>query len=138
MIHLLYAWYRVGFPSVPEVTVATLQGWLDAGDDVVLVDVRTAEEQAVSMLPGAIRAVDVDPEELRGRVLVAYCTIGARSGEWALVQREAGLDVRNLAGGVLAWTHSGRALQGPDGPTRRVHVYGRRWSLARSDYEAVW
>jgi rhodanese-related sulfurtransferase len=136
----LYAEVRPTFHDVPDVDVRTLQAWLDAGEPVVLVDVRTPEERAVSTLPGAIPAeqVDADPAAFVGRRLVAYCTIGARSGRWAEDRREDGLDVTNLAGSVLAWTWTGRDLQGPDGPTRRIHVYGRAWDLGATGYPAVW
>lgn len=139
-VAMTYADYRRAFPGVPDVDVWTLQRWLDEGRDLVLVDVRTERERAVSTLPGAIPAasVDADPEAYRGEVLVAYCTIGYRSGGWAEARREEGLDVRNLRGSILAWTHTGRDLAGPDGPTRRVHVYGSAWDLGRTDYEAVW
>src|SRR5688500_7334789 len=85
----LYADYRAEFPGVPDLDVATLQARLDAGEPVVLVDVRSAEERAVSTLPGAVPAerVEADPERFRGRELVAYCTIGYRSGEWAEARR---------------------------------------------------
>jgi sodium/bile acid cotransporter 7 len=134
----LYADYRQEFPDVPDVDVWTVQRWLDAGEPVVLVDVRTDEERAVSTLPGAVPAsrVEADPDAYRGQRLVAYCTIGLRSGEWA--EAHGDLDVLNLRGSVLAWTHTGRPLAGPDGPTKRVHVYGRAWDLVRGDYEAVW
>lgn len=139
-VAVLYADYRQEFPGVPEVDVWTLQRWLDAGEPVVLVDVRTDEERAVSTLPGAVPAaiVEADPDAFRGQRLVAYCTIGYRSGEWAEARADDGLDVANLRGSVLAWTHTGRALEGPDGPTMRVHVYGRAWDLARSSYDTVW
>ena len=49
----MYQEYREDFPGVNEITP---QGVLDleGAEETVLVDVRTAEEQAVSMLPGAI------------------------------------------------------------------------------------
>ena len=149
-VHEMYEGYRRSFPDVPEIDPSTLQARLAAGDNLVLVDVRSPEEQKVSMLPGAVPAatVDADLQAWRGRTLVAYCTIGARSGEWAAARRRDGLDVTNLAGSVLAWTHAGGTLVGPVSPapgplgpkgiTRRVHVYGQRWDLARTDHVAVW
>lgn len=136
----MYAAYRTGFSTAPDIDVETLQARLDAGEALVLVDVRTDEERAVSMLPNAIPAetVDADPAAYVGQPLVAYCTIGVRSGRWTEARRRDGLDVTNLAGSVLAWTYTGRALQGPDGETRRVHVYGRTWDLARTDYPSTW
>ena len=133
--------YQTWFPTVPEVTAAQLAQRLDQGEPLVLVDVRTAAERAISTLPGAIPAEVVarDLDAYRGQQLVAYCTIGVRSGEWAEEQRAKGLDVRNLRGSILAWTYLGRDLVDPEGaPVRRLHVYGAAWDLARTDYAAVW
>jgi sodium/bile acid cotransporter 7 len=134
----LYARYQQEFPDVPSIDAATLAE-LQQRDEVLLVDVRTEAERAVSTLPGAIPAEDFDPSQAHGRTVVAYCTIGYRSGLWAAEQREHGVDAANLQGSLLAWTHAGQPLVAPDGSeTRRLHVYGPRWDLARSDYEAVW
>ena len=95
----------------------------------------------VSALAGA-----VSPEEFlaqidvhRGRRVVAYCTLGVRSGAWAAERCADGLQVENLAGGLLAWTHAGGALVTPEGaPTVRLHVYGPTWNLVHHAYEGVW
>ncbi len=136
-IEEMYAGYKKDFPQVEGVTAREL---LDTRDELVLVDVRTAEEQAVSMIPGAISRDDFDADRARfaGSRIVAYCTIGARSGEFAAELQEQGWKVRNLEGSILAWTHAGGELVGPDGPTNKVHVHGRRWNLAADGYEAVW
>ena len=103
----------------------------------MLVDVRSDEERAVSTLPGAVSQEAFEATAPAGPV-VTYCTIGARSGEYADGLRKQGRDVRNLAGSLLAWTHAGGPLTDAEGePTRRVHVYGKRWDLIHSDYEAV-
>lgn len=137
----LTASYDTRFGAVPQVEAAALRERLERGETVILVDVRTEEERQVSTLPGAVRSEDVEahPERYAGQKLVAYCTIGERSGWWAQKEREAGLDVENLRGSVLAWTHAGGPLvDAANRPTKRVHVYGRRWNLARTDYDAVW
>jgi rhodanese-related sulfurtransferase len=135
----MYAEYRREFPAVPEVDAAEAIGWLQQGS-VTFVDVRSERERAVSTIPGAVTAeqVEQDPERYRDKPLVAYCTIGFRSGLWAEEQRERGLAVSNLAGSLLSWTHAGGPLTGPSGSTREVHVYGPAWDLARSDYRPVW
>ena len=33
---------------------------------------------------------------------------------------------------------AGAPLVGPDGPTVRLHVYGKTWDLAPSRYETIW
>jgi rhodanese-related sulfurtransferase len=138
----MYAGYRGSWSAaeVPEIDAAALARRLAAGESLVIVDDRTPAERAVSMVPGAVpfEEVEAHPERFRGKPLVAYCTIGYRSGQWTAKERALGLDVTNLAGGVLAWTHAGGALVSAEGPTKRVHVYGATWDLARTDYVATW
>lgn len=139
-IGTMYAEYREDFPEVKEITprgVADLQ----KSDGIVLVDVRTPEEQAVSMIPGAItaEAFAAAEETYRDKRVVTYCTIGARSGVFADTLRKKGFDVFNLKGSLLAWTHAGLPLTDAEGrDTKRVHVYGKTWDLAAEGYEAVW
>ena len=136
-IDTMYATYRAAFEGVPEVRVSELSGLTDP----VFVDIRTPEEQAVSMIPGALTEAQFDAqrEALAGRPVVAYCTIGARSGEWAKAKREDGVEALNLVGSILAWTHAGKPLKAPDGTeTKRVHVYGSTWNLVADGYEATW
>ncbi len=132
--------FRPRFEGVPEVTAAELAAQLKAGALPVLVDVRDPKEQAVSILPGAILAseVEANPGAYANRQLVAYCTIGYRSSEWAQAQQARGLRVANLHGGVLAWTHAEGPLEHEREPTRSVHVYGSTWNLAHSGYNATW
>jgi rhodanese-related sulfurtransferase len=138
-VESMYAAYRLGFPLVPEQDVAAL---VENGvpEGALLVDVREPAEREVSMLPGAItrEAFEADREAFRGKVVIVYCTIGARSGLYAKGLRAEGFDARNLPGSVLAWSHAGGTFVNAAGPTRRVHVYGPEWSLLADGYEATW
>lgn len=137
-IDTMYAGYRKDFEGIPELDPAALMQ-LQAAGDVVLVDTRTPEERAVSMIPGAIPAEAFTPSLAEGKPVVAYCTIGYRSGEWVEAQRALGVDARNLKGSVLSWSHAGGGFVTPAGePTKRVHVYGALWDLLRHDYESVY
>lgn len=139
-IDRFYAGVRIGFAEVPDIGAEEALSWLGR-DDVVFVDVREPAERAVSMIPGALAAESVmaDPAAFKGRRLVAYCTVGARSGEWAKARQSEGMEVVNLAGSLLAWTHAGGPLTDPEGrPTRRVHVWSRRFAWVADGYEAVW
>ncbi|MGH9465448.1 MAG: rhodanese-like domain-containing protein [Thermoanaerobaculia bacterium] len=139
-LEAIYAEDRQAFPEVPAVAPADLAGLAAAGR-LVLVDVRTPAEQAVSQIAGAITAAEFEQRraELAGAVVVTYCTIGYRSGLYAERLRAEGWDARNLAGSLLAWTHAGGELVDPEGqPTKRLHVYGERWDLAAAGYETVW
>lgn len=138
-ISRMYREYRRSFPDVAGVSPAGLR-LMREREEVVLVDVRAAEERDISMIPGAIAVEDFErnPERYQDATVVTYCTIGLRSGLYAQQLLREGRRAVNLEGSILAWVHEGGPLQGPDGATRRVHVYGRRWNLLPSGYEAVW
>ena len=53
-IESLYQKYERKFPEVQGITATELHRDLEGGREVILVDVRKPEEQAVSMIPGAI------------------------------------------------------------------------------------
>lgn len=135
-IESLFSEVRERYAEVPVVTRDEVTA---LGDRVVFVDVRGDEEIAVSTLPGAIPSASFDPSSLpEGAVVVAYCTIGERSGSFARTLREDGIDARNLDGGILGWAHEGGAVVGPDGAeVHRAHVYGARWDLLPLDWEGV-
>lgn len=135
----MYETYRQDFPGVSSVSPAEVQR-LQQREDVVLVGVRTPDEWNVSRIPGAVTLDEFndDRSKYAESLVVAYCTIGARSGKFAAELQDEGFEVRNLKGSILAWTHAGGELDGPEGPTKRVHVYGRRWDLAADGYETVW
>jgi sodium/bile acid cotransporter 7 len=138
-IHQMYEDYKKSFPDTPDVTVEELLSMLESRD-VVIVDKRDTKEQAVSMLPGAIpsREFETNLEAYKDKSIVVYCTIGARSGRFTKRLREQGLEAYNLKGSILAWIHAGQPVVDENGETKRVHVYGRKWDLVPSGYEAVW
>lgn len=103
---------------VPEITPTELKQRLDAGDEVLLVDVREAFEIDIADLPdhGQLR---IPTGEFPSRVdeidrdaeVVVYCRSGSRSA-WAcsILAQHGYPRVLNLAGGVLGW----RAEVDPD------------------------
>ncbi|KAI8476082.1 MAG: hypothetical protein J3K34DRAFT_402029 [Monoraphidium minutum] len=138
------------FAGVPEVTAEQLRGLLEGDAKVVVVDVRTPEEQQVSMIPGPPGAVvtrpefEADPARWRGYQAVCQCTVGYRSGVYAqriaaAVDGAGPAAAANLRGGILAWTHAGLPLVDPatGAATRRVHVYAPRWALHGDGYAPV-
>ncbi|HUY90812.1 MAG TPA: rhodanese-like domain-containing protein [Pirellulales bacterium] len=135
-------YYRVCarlLPSIPEISAAEL---LERRREsrLAIVDVRKPHEQAVSMIPGAISQAEFEArkDEFRDAPVVAYCTLGFRSGKFVAQLRAEGFDACNLRGAILAWTHARQPLVDAQGETRRVHVYGRKWNLVASGYEGVW
>jgi sodium/bile acid cotransporter 7 len=107
---------------------------------VVLLDVREPREQRVSMIAGAVPAASYlkQPERYRGKTVVAYCTIGHRSGMLVKKLRKQGVEAFNLAGSLLSWVHAGQPLVHKGKRTRRLHVYDKPWDLAPAAIETVW
>ncbi len=109
--------------------------------DWLMLDVRTKDERDISFIPDSVFVDDVKTkiEEHRGENILVYCTVGCRSGVYAGELQKRGFKVFNLHGGVLAWALSGRTFETPDGkPTRKVHVFGKKWLAVPPGYEAVW
>ena len=138
-IESMYQSSKRHFPDVPEVTPKELQR-LRSEQKVVVVDVRSPEEQAVSMISGAVTAQHFEKnwKEYEGATVVAYCTTGHRSGLFARDLQAMGWNAFNLKGAILGWTHGGGELVNAEGPTRKVHVYNRQCNLVAEGYEGVW
>ena len=138
-IEAVYSRSRRLFPDVPELTVEELDR-LSSSISVVLVDVRAEKEQAVSMIPGAVtaKAFEQNRERYLGMTVVAYCTVGHRSGLYTKKLLADGWQAFNLKGAILSWTHAGRDLEDHEGPTRKVHVAGEKWSLEADGYDPTW
>jgi len=99
-----------------DVTPEELAARLAAGN-IRLIDVRTDEEVAEGMIPGAEHmALDrFDPAALGqadGREVVLYCRSGKRSAMAGAKLAEAtGKPVKHLAGGTLAWEEACQPLE---------------------------
>ena len=139
-IETMYREYAQEFPQVKAITVAQLQQLQRQGTKLVLVDVRSLEEIAVSRIPGAItpREFERHLPQYQDTKVVAYCTIGYRSGLYAQKLKQQGVEIFNLEGSLLAWSHAGGKLVNASGMTHQVHVFGRQWQLTPDNYEAVW
>ena len=138
-IATMYEEYNREFPEVPGITASELQQ-LRQQKDIILVDVRTAEEQAISMIPDAISQSEFEQnlDKYKDYPIVVYCTIGYRSGKYAQKLYQQGLNIFNLEGSILAWSHIGGELLNSLGKTQKIHVFGKKWELTADDYEPVW
>jgi rhodanese-related sulfurtransferase len=95
--------------AVQPITPAELRRRLDAGEDLVLLDVREPEELAICRLQGAIeipmgelsvRHVELDPD----RTTVCVCHHGVRSAHVASALQRLGFErLYNLSGGIDRW-----------------------------------
>jgi rhodanese-related sulfurtransferase len=84
---------------------------------VRVIDVRTAEEVAEGMIPGAehMPLDSFDPAKLGaddGREIVLYCRSGRRSTmAGAMLAEVIGQPVQHLAGGITAWEAAGQPVE---------------------------
>ncbi len=98
--------------DVPEITVRDLSERLKSDDPPFVLDVRHAFELEIAAIPYdrqiPIHELDARIDELgaaRADEIVVVCRSGARSARATKMLLEAGFsDVRNLAGGILAWS----------------------------------
>jgi hydroxyacylglutathione hydrolase/adenylyltransferase/sulfurtransferase len=104
-----------GFDLEPE----RVEEMLRAGEDVQVIDVREPYEREAGHIDGtrhvelerlASQAETID----RGRPVVFYCRLGARSGMAAQAFRAAGWDAYNMHGGITLWDERGLPLH-PEG-----------------------
>lgn len=135
----MYDGYRADFKQVMHIEAPRARRYA-AERKAVLIDVRPPAEREVSMIPGAVSVEEFerDLSQYSNKVLIAYCTLGARSGRYADDKRREGIEIFNLRGSILAWIHAGGTLTNRDGVTTNVHVYGSKWNLAPGGYKAVW
>lgn len=138
-VYAMYEGYRTkDFPDVPDIHPKEALALLES-QPVVFVDTRTKDEMAVSTLPEAIPPSTFlgHSAHYKNKLVIAYCTIGYRSGKFAQEMKSNGVQVRNLAGGILAWVLEGGKIHNTDGETKKIHVYGKQWDYPAAGYSSV-
>lgn len=90
-------------------------------EGATLVDVREQDEWDAGRAPGSVH---IPMSQFRARVgelpegeLAIICRTGARSANVVLTLRAAGVDARNVAGGLVGWVRSGLPI-GPAASSR--------------------
>lgn len=133
------------FPKLQQTSPAELAA-LFAGPTAdarpVIFDVRTLPEFEVSHIADAIHLDPVTDanlflsrhgEQIRGRDVVFYCSVGLRSSRLASRLQAAfeacdPASVANLSGGIFRWANDGHKLATRHGETDAVHPYNNFWS----------
>lgn len=104
---------------ITETDSEVLHGRLAAGEDVLLIDIRTPAEVAQGAIPNAVHLpmhlIPLRMSELpRDRDLVLYCRSGARSYHACAYLGQQGFDrAINLRGGIIAWARHGLPIETP-------------------------
>ena len=93
-----------------EITVKELEMRLQAGEEIVLLDVREPFEREIADIGGLLIPMRTLPDRLdeleshKSDEIVVYCRSGARSGRVVQWLRSVGYErAINLAGGMVAW-----------------------------------
>jgi adenylyltransferase/sulfurtransferase len=92
-----------------EITAPELKARLDAGEELLILDVREPTEYRINRINGSVLIplgeVPRRYQELDDEVeIVCYCKIGARSAKTADFLRSVGFKrVKNLRGGIVEW-----------------------------------
>jgi len=138
-IEKMYAGYRKKFRGIAEMTAQKALKIYDT-EQIHFIDVRRPEEQAVSMLPGALteEAFLASPSKDKGIILLCYCTVGYRSGLFVQKHQEQYPQLHNLCGGILLWLYAGGKIEANGRESNKVHVYGRKWALQPPGYQAIY
>lgn len=95
------------------------------GAGAFLLDVREDEEWEAGHAPDAAHlamglVADHMGELPSDRTVICVCRVGGRSGAVAAELAAAGYDVRNVAGGMLAWEQEGLYVVAGDGGPGRI------------------
>ena len=95
--------------GIPQMTVKELKQRLDAGDNVLVLDVREPYEYQIANIGGKLIPQNDVPQRLaeidRNREVVVHCRTGGRSQRVAEFLQQSGYsNVANLAGGIHAWS----------------------------------
>jgi sulfur-carrier protein adenylyltransferase/sulfurtransferase len=94
--------------GIPQITVLELKQRLDAGEDLMILDVREPFEYQIANIGGTLIPQNDVPQRLaeidRDREIIVQCRSGGRSQRIAEFLAARGYpNVKNLAGGILAW-----------------------------------
>jgi adenylyltransferase/sulfurtransferase len=95
-------------PAIPQIEPAELKRRLDAGEEIVVLDVREPHEYQIANIGGRLVPLRELPKKLDGLErdgeIVVHCKTGGRSAKACEVLLNAGFKrVSNLAGGIDAW-----------------------------------
>ena len=94
--------------GIPQMSVKELKRRLDAGEELFILDVREPYEHQIANIGGRLIPMNEVAKRLaeidRNREIVVHCKMGGRSQRVAEFLVKSGYaNVKNLAGGILAW-----------------------------------
>ena len=96
---------RKGKTRVDAAEIRELQSDERLSGRFVIVDARSKAESDVSIIPGAITKTHFEQTAAQheGKIIIAYCTIGFRSGLLVRSLKRKGFNAWNYRGSILDW-----------------------------------
>ncbi|QLG12175.1 rhodanese-like domain-containing protein [Deinococcus sp. D7000] len=109
MIPFFRKWLR-GLQGAPSLSPQGAQTLIKSG--AVLLDVRNPAERRSAFIPGSLHIpLDQLPARIgtlpQNKTIICQCASGMRSAQATRILKDAGLDARNLGGGIAAWRGAG-------------------------------
>ena len=104
--------------QVKEIESTELKNRLEAGEDIVLLDIRSDAEVRQGVLPKAehlpMHLIPLKMQDLpKDKDVVLYCRSGARSYHACAFLAQQGIDnAYNLRGGIIDWARHGYEITG--------------------------
>lgn len=129
--------------DIKHISYADFQNLLtQSSENLLILDIREQSEYSISFIDGAVQ---VSPriwnatflrqfaDEVKGKTVVFYCSVGVRSSRLASrvndqLMAAGAKQVYNLDGGIFKWHNKALNLYNSKGLTRYVHPYSSRWS----------
>jgi rhodanese-related sulfurtransferase len=127
------------FPNTPALSTAELAQLYETAKiaDVLLIDVRDAEEFTQSHLRGAVSmpkqtALQKVMQLPKTTKIVVYCSVGYRSAQIVQDLLQLGYsETKNLDGSIFAWANEDRpifsSIPPDEKPANTVHPFNRSW-----------
>lgn len=130
---------KMVFSRLEEITKFEAAGMTPPPQQFVLVDVRSDRERSISVIPGAISQAEFERNQTKysGKVVIPYCTIGGRCGDFSRKLAQDGWTVRSYRGSIVEWVQNELPLVTPKGEsTTLFHPNGGTFRIP-SKYRPV-
>ena len=113
----------------PDVVFVTIENFQKEKPNRLVLDVRSADEYALSHMEGAVRFATWDADQSpKDTPITLYCSVGYRSAEAAQQLAQLGFtNVQNLEGSLFEWANLNLPMVNDQGSTSLVHPYDAKW-----------
>ncbi len=120
--------------KAPRISAEKLQSLMNK-KNIIILDTREKKEFNVSHIKNAIYVGydnfdldDILQKIKKDSIVVAYCSVGYRSGKITQRLKEKGIDAYNLYGGLFNWNNTDKPLYSDtETKTNAIHGYDKQW-----------